>query len=106
MVRSIAYTDEAAEWIAGLEAKGQHRVLKTIEFIAEHGPGVGRPTVDAVREGRHENMKESRIGTIRVLFAFARKWVLVVLGGGDEHKRRNGWYREAIPQADDLFDTH
>lgn len=106
MAWSIEYTAEAADWVAGLDSKSRRRVLATIEFVAEHGPGVGRPTVDSVRESRHANMKEARIGTIRVLFAFDRKRVLVVLVGGDKYKRWNVWYREAIPQADDLFDAH
>lgn len=102
----IAYTDEAADWVVGLDAKSQRRVLATIEFIAENGPGLGRPTVDTIRESRHANMKEARIGTMRVLFAFDRNRVLIVLVGGDKHKRWNAWYRDAIPHADDLLDAH
>lgn len=54
-------------------------------------------------------MKELRVskgGAIRVLFAFDPKRQAVLLLGGDKTGRWNAWYAEAIPLADDLFDEY
>jgi hypothetical protein len=51
-------------------------------------------------------MKELRVGTIRILFAFDPRRVAVFLTGGDKQGKWNKWYRTAIPGADCLFAEH
>lgn len=63
----VEYTDEFGEWWAMLAETQQEDLLE------EHGPALGRPTVDTIEGSRHLNMKELRIasnGQLRVLFAF------------------------------------
>ena len=72
----------------------------------EDGPALGRPVVDSIKGSRHSNMKELRAGTLRVLFAFDPSRTAVLLLGGDKRDRWQQWYREAIPEADDLLEEH
>jgi len=62
--------------------------------------------VDSIKGSRHSNMKELRAGTLRVLFAFDPSRTAVLLLGGDKRDRWQQWYREAIPEADDLLEEH
>jgi hypothetical protein len=51
-------------------------------------------------------MKELRVGTIRILFAFDPRRIAILLIGGDKRNKWNQWYDEFIPIADDLYDEH
>ena len=70
------------------------------------GPSLGRPLVDTIEGSRFSNMKELRVGSIRVLFAFDPWRQAVLLIGGDKRNRWEKWYKEMIPLADDLFEAH
>ncbi|WP_249352002.1 type II toxin-antitoxin system RelE/ParE family toxin [Nocardiopsis akebiae] len=98
-------------WLDKLDRSSCEQLIAALELLAETGPPLGRPLVDAVQGSRHRNMKELRPGSsgrseLRVLFAFdsARKAILLV--AGDESGNWNKWYRKNIPIADDLFDEH
>lgn len=54
-------------------------------------------------------MKELRpLGTsIRILFAFDPRRTAILLVAGDKGTQGwNDWYRDAIPEAEDLYDTY
>jgi hypothetical protein len=70
------------------------------------GPGLGHPLVDTVEGSRHANMKELRVNTTRVLFAFDPARNAILLIGGDKRDRWQQFYVEMIPLADRLFDEH
>lgn len=84
----VEYTDQFGAWWHG---------LTTAEQNVERGPGLGR---------RHPNMKELRIGTIRVLFAFDPRRAAILLIGGDKRDRWQEFYEQMVPVADDLYDQH
>lgn len=78
-------------------------------LLAEVGPALGRPLVDLIASSRHSNMKELRVsadGALRVLFACDPQRTAILLIGGNKSGAWEGWYRVAIPIADDLFDEH
>lgn len=75
-------------------------------MLSQRGPGTGRPLVETLSGSRHPNMKELRVGTMRVLFAFNPLRSAVLLLGGDKRGRWNLWYRQAIPRADEIYDQH
>jgi hypothetical protein len=85
------------------------RIWARVELLEVEGPALGRPTVDTIKGSRHLNMKELRVskgGAIRVLFAFdPQRWAVLLLGG-DKAGQWESWYSEAIPVADDLFDQY
>jgi len=62
--------------------------------------------VDSVEGSRHANMKELRVGTIRILFAFEPRRAAILLIGGDKRDRWQEFYEQMIPLADELFDEH
>jgi hypothetical protein len=70
-----------------------------------------RPPADRVKGSRYHNMKELRppsSGTteIRLLFAFDPRREAIFLVAGDKAGNWDGWYREAIPVADERFMRH
>jgi hypothetical protein len=77
-----------------------------VRVLEERGPGLGRPLVDTVEGSRHANMKELRVGTIRILFAFDPRRAAILLVGGDKRDRWKEFYAQMIPLADDMFDEH
>lgn len=108
-VWEVVYTDEFGEWFGGLQEEQQDAVVARVELLEAEGPALGRPTVDTIEGSRHPNMKELRVskgGAIRILFAFDPRRQAVLLLGGDKSGQWNAWYVEAIPRADDLFDEY
>lgn len=99
-------TDQFAEWYGGLDDKDLVEVNEAVEALEDRGPGLGRPLVDSIKEARTRNLKELRIGTIRMLFAFDPRRVAILLVGGDKRGRWDDWYAEMIPIADRLFEEH
>jgi hypothetical protein len=64
-----------------------------------------------VKGSRHHNMKELRPPSsgsteIRLLFAFDPRREAIFLVAGDKAGNWDGWYREAIPLADERFTQH
>jgi hypothetical protein len=64
-----------------------------------------------VKGSRYHNMKELRPPSsgsteIRLLFAFDPRREAIFLVAGDKAGNWDGWYREAIPLADERFTQH
>jgi hypothetical protein len=108
-VWDVVYTDQFGDWFETLQEDQQDAVIARVDLLEAEGPALGRPTVDTIEGSRHPNMKELRVskgGAIRILFAFDPGRQAVLLLGGDKSGRWNAWYAEAIPLADDLFDEY
>lgn len=99
-------TAEFDDWFDGLRPAKQDRVIAAVELLEGRGPGLGRPFVDSIAGSRHQNMKELRVGTMRILFAFDPDRTAVLLVGGDKRDQWKSWYRKAIKRADELLDQH
>jgi hypothetical protein len=105
-VWDVEFTDQFAHWWGRLSAEDQQGIDAAVGLLEARGPGLGRPLVDTVERSRHPNMKELRIGSIRVLFAFDPTRTAILLIGGDKRDRWQEFYLEMIPLADGLFDEH
>jgi hypothetical protein len=101
----VEFTTEFGRWYRGLEEGIQDRIIAAVQVLRERGPGLGRPLVDSVKSSAFA-MKELRVGTIRILFAFDPRRVVVLLVGGDKQHKWQKWYRTAIPEADRLYAKH
>lgn len=109
MAWEVEYTDQFGDWWEGLSVDQQEALDERVMLLAEVGPGLGRPVVGTMTNSRHANMKElraSRGGALRVLFAFDPRRQAILLLGGDKSGEWNEWYRRAIPRADALYDSH
>lgn len=104
----VEATDQFVDWFDSLSSDDQDTVGIAVEVLEEEGPSLGRPFVDTVKSSRHRNMKELRpqASSIRVLFAFDPRRTAILLLGGDKQGQWQTFYREAIPQADALYDEH
>ncbi|MPZ53930.1 MAG: diaminopimelate decarboxylase [Acidimicrobiia bacterium] len=105
----VEYTNEFEEWWLGLTQEQQEALDDRVMLLAEVGPGLKRPVVGLIKASRHANMKELRAskgGALRVLFAFDPRRHAILLLGGDKSGQWEEWYRWAIPAADDLYDTY
>lgn len=102
-------TDVFVSWWNELTAVEQEAVAHDIEVLAAMGPHLGRPLVDTVSGSRFANMKElrTRVGSsqFRVLFAFDRRRVGLLLLGGDKASDQR-WYERHIPIADRILTAH
>jgi hypothetical protein len=112
-VWEVEYTDQFDDWYRQLTEEEQDMVIARVELLEEHGPALGRPSVDNIHGSRHQNMKELRPSPeIRVLFAFDPRRTAILLLGGDKSPSDpttpnwNQWYTQFIPIADDLYDEH
>jgi len=65
--------------------------------------GWGRPLVDTIAGTSIANLKELRVGTVRILFAFDPWRSTILLAAGDKAGRWSVWYREAIPLAEQRY---
>ncbi len=114
MAWEVSLHHEVEAWYLAL-CKSDPESADLIEYAIDHlatdGPTLGRPLADRVKGSRYHNMKELRppsSGTseIRLLFAFDPKRAAVFLVAGDKAGNWDGWYREAIPLADERFARH
>lgn len=80
--------------------------MYAIDVLADHGPGLGRPLVDTVTGSSIANLKELRVGTVRILFAFDPWRSSILLVAGDKAGRWDEWYREAIPLAERRYGVY
>lgn len=99
------------EWMEALDADTYDQVMAAAGLLAIHGPHLGRPLVDTVKGSRYSNMKELRPGSagrseVRVLFAFDPSRRAIMLFAGDKAADWKGWYKKAVPTADDRFAEH
>lgn len=75
------------------------------------GPSQGRPLVDGITASQITNMKELRppsAGTteIRILFVFDPWRSAILLVAGDKSGQWSRWYRQAIPEVEQLYATY
>jgi hypothetical protein len=103
----IERTDEFESWWETLSESEKKRIRSSIGRLSALGPGCGRPLVDSVEGSKHPNLKELRATqTIRVFFAFDPRRKAVLLIGGDKAGKSKRFYRQMIPKADKIYDTH
>jgi hypothetical protein len=105
-VWDVEFTDEFEAWWDTLGVEEQQGIDAAVRVLEQRGPGLGRPLVDSVAGSRHPNMKELRVGTIRILFAFDPRRNAILLIGGDKRGRWQEFYERMMPLADELFDDH
>src|SRR4051794_11178476 len=110
MAWEIEFTEEFRTWWNSLTEEQQEAVTARVGMLEEQGPSLGRPTVAEVDGSTIPNLKElraSKDGALRVLFAFNPLRTAILLLGGD--KATSGWkawYGTAIPEAERLWDEH
>jgi len=109
VVWEVEVTDEFAEWYKVLPEQLQDAITAKVELLEQYGPYLGRPHADSLAKmSTHSNMKELIVqhggDAHRILFAFDPRRVAILLLG--DRKPDNRWYKEAVPQADRLYDEH
>ncbi|MBX3031407.1 MAG: type II toxin-antitoxin system RelE/ParE family toxin [Chloroflexi bacterium] len=102
----IEGTDQFVEWYDTLSDRQAGAVDAAIDTLERRGPGLGRPLVDTPWTDLLPNLKELRIGTIRILFVFDPRRSAILLLGGDKAGAWKTWYDRMIPEAVRLYDEH
>ena len=106
MTWSVVGTSLFEEWFIGLDESDRARIEDRVDLLEQLGPTLGRPVVDSIKASRHQNMKELRTGSLRVLFIFDPVSTAVLLLGGDKRDHWQAWYETAISTADYLYDDY
>jgi hypothetical protein len=110
----VEVTSEFADWareLRKLDRDSARQVGAAVELLKEHGPAIRRPLVGEIAASTIKNMKELRPGSagrseIRILFVFDPWQQIVLLVAGDKAGDWRGWYRRAIPRAEQLYAEH
>ncbi len=108
---TVKVTDEYAAWFRTLlkeDLGSATQVAQAVAALREEGPALGRPLVDRLRGSSLHHLKELRPGSrgrseIRIIFAFDPTRAALLLLGGDKAGNWNGWYKENIPLAIQLY---
>lgn len=105
----VEFTDEFEDWWNSLPEDVQESIAHDVDVLEQIGPGLGRPTVDAVKGSRWPNMKELRTQhdgePYRTFFAFdPRRCAILLIGGNKGGDGR--FYERYIPVADRLYQEH
>ncbi len=114
MAWTVVVTAEFADWARGLRKLNRdssQQVGAAVELLKQHGPSLKRPLVGEIATSKIKNLKELRPGSsgrseIRILFGFDPWQQIVLLVAGDRAGDWRGWYRKAIPQAEQLYAEH
>ena len=99
------------DWLGTLDEKSFNQVTAAVRELQDKGPALPRPLADTIKGSCRKNMKELRPGSsgrteLRILFAFDTARQAVLLVAGDKSGNWKGWYKHAVPLADDRFDEH
>jgi hypothetical protein len=105
-VWDVEVTDEFVGWWNTLSVEEQERITVRIEKLQQRGPALGRPLVETIASSQHANMKELRVGSLRIFFVFDMRRVALLLVGGDKAGRWTDFYAEFVSQADELYNQH
>jgi hypothetical protein len=111
---AVEVTDEFARWardLRKLDRDSSRQVGAAVELLKQHGPSLKRPLVGEITTSKIKNLKELRPGSsgrseIRILFVFDPWQQIVLLVAGDKAGDWRGWYRRAIPRAEQLYAEH
>jgi hypothetical protein len=118
ILRTVAWavevTEDFARWareLRKLDRESSRQVGAAVELLKEQGPSLKRPLVGEITTSKIKNMKELRPGSagrseIRILFVFDPWQQIVLLVAGDKAGDWLGWYRKAIPRAEQLYAEH
>ncbi|MFI7276758.1 type II toxin-antitoxin system RelE/ParE family toxin [Streptomyces sp. NPDC049879] len=114
MAWEIVVVEPALSWLHTLRRTDRHTLIQVSEAIGalrEEGPALGRPLVDTIKGSRLPNLKELRPGSagaseVRLLFVFDPDRQAVILVGGDKAGNWSGWYRKAVPRAEEAYAQH
>lgn len=105
----VEFTNEFDQWWETQSKAQQEALDAAIPVLQERGPALGEPLVKRIKNSRHKNMKELRVskgGVLRALFAFDPRRIAILLLGGDKEGQWKTWYEWAVPEADRLYDEH
>lgn len=113
-VWEILMTDEVEQFLDTLyeSDRDTHKLVNQAILVLErNGPAEGRPLVDTISGSSIPNMKELRPGSvgkseIRILFAFDPWRSAILLIAGDKAGQWQRWYRQAIPRAEQLYESY
>jgi len=105
----VEFTDEFHTWWQSLSEEQQDEVAAVVGLLEEQGVELGYPRSSDIRGSRHGRLRELRIQVggkpFRVLYAFDRRRVALLLVGGEKSGGKR-WYRSMVPLAERLFDEH
>jgi len=110
----IVVVEPALSWLHDLRRTDRDtlvQVSQAITALREEGPALGRPLVDTIKGSALSNLKELRPGSagateVRLLFVFDPERQAVILVGGDKAGNWSGWYRVAVPLAEQAYEDH
>ena len=110
----ILMTTQVEEFLDALHEadRDTHRLVNQAILVLERsGPAEGRPLVDTITASQITNMKELRPPSggrseVRILFVFDPWRSAILLIAGDKSGQWSRWYREAIPEAEQLYATY
>lgn len=107
----IRVTNELLAWIKTLDEQTRAQIVDAIDRLAEVGPTLGRPLVDSIANSSIHNLKELRPGSagrteVRILFVFDPWRSAILLTGGDKSGDWHGWYKRAVPHAEQLYEEY
>jgi len=105
----VEYTDEFGAWWASLNGDEQESVAGYVGMLTEQGAALAYPYSSGVESSRHGHMRELRVQhqgkPYRVFYAFdPRRVAMLLLGGCKAGNDR--FYKENVPKADKIYDTH
>lgn len=108
MAWDVEGTDQFDRWYGGLDREETRAVNTAVDFLANSGPGLGRPFVDTIDGSQIANLKELRPkrNDIRILFVFDPRRTAILLIGGSKTNDWHGWYERNIPEAERLYDDY
>jgi hypothetical protein len=105
-VWQVLQTEEFELWFTNLTEAVKEDIFASITVLGVHGPSLGRPRVDTIKNSFYKNMKELRIQSsgnpYRIFFAFdPERRAILLIGGNKKGDKR--FYEKIIPIADKLF---
>src|SRR3954447_1490557 len=103
MAYDVEGTEQFEDWYMGLDEHDVRDVTAAIDELVDQGPALGRPRVDKVAGSKHHNMKELRIGSIRIFFIFDPTRTAILLVAGDKRGQWQQFYLDMLPVADALY---
>ena len=110
----IYVVNEVRDWLESLRATNPTTfglIDDAIYTLSRSGPALKRPLVGTITGSTIKNLKELRPGStgrseVRILFVFDPWRSAILLVAGDKADNWQGWYRRAIPLAEQRYEIY
>lgn len=104
----VVLTDEAADWLEGLDESDRESAARVINLLEQFGVSLRFPHCSEIKASLKYPIRELRVGgsPLRMLYLFDVTREAVILVGGNKSGNEKRWYVDAVAKAEKIWEQY